>query len=273
MFIVDDGCPDKSGLIAKKIIEEKFSNHNIEVLFLENAINTKLPIVNNIPSCSDSQKGGSINYGLCMASYENQNQEHIVIYTDADLSIHLGQIGLLIDEIINKNQTVAIGSRRDDLSILMKSSSRNLRGMFFIHLWKRLLPNIAYLNDTQCPLKAFRADIAQEIVHNNIESKFAFDIELLIKSELKEPKNISSIPIAMIDSEAESTTVALSPYLTMLKTIVKFYRKYLASNSDSEKVANFIENLSQDEWEELLNNIPTSNIGKSVDEFEYNFLD
>ena len=200
------------------------------------------------------------------------DKEHIIVYTDADLSIHLGQIGLLIDEILNKNSLCAIGSRREKNSIVLKSSRRNLRGMLFIYLWKKLIKPLSYLNDTQCPLKAFRGDIIDKIVYGNIESKFAFDIELLLKMELLEKSSISSVAISMIDSEAESTTVALDPYLTMLKSIVKIYRKYLTINEESEKFAHFIENLNENRWSKLVDNIPKSNIGKSVEEFEYCIL-
>ena len=74
-------------------LETKFKKYNIEVLFLENAIKENLEITSNLTSTNDSQKGGSIIYGMWKASNENSNSNHIIIYTDADLSIHLSQIG------------------------------------------------------------------------------------------------------------------------------------------------------------------------------------
>lgn len=276
MIIVDDGCPNNSGLIAKNIIETKFKKYNIEVLFLENAIKENLKITNHLTSTNDSQKGGSIIYGMWKAANENRNSNHIIIYTDADLSINLSQIGLLINDIINNGAQVSIGSRREKKSVIIKSSSRSLRGMFFISLWKQLITNIAYLNDTQCPLKAFRADFIHEIIEDNIECKFAFDIELLLKSQLNQTnKNITNIisePIAMIDSEAESTTAQLNPYLTMLKGIAKMYKRYLPYNEKSEKLANFLNCLDENDWKKLVDNIPEKNIGRQVNDFEYNFL-
>ena len=276
MIIMDDGCPNNSGLIAKNIIETKFKKYNIEVLFLENAIKENLEITSNLTSTNDSQKGGSIIYGLWQASNENSNSNHIIIYTDADLSIHLSQIGLLINDIINSDAKVSIGTKRDRKSVLLKSNNRNLRGMFFISLWKQLIPDLKYLNDTQCPLKAFRADLIHEIIEDNIESKFAFDIELLLKSQLNQAnKNapmIKSQPIAVIDSEAESTTIHLNPYLTMLKTIAKMYKRYLPFNEKSEKLANFLNLLDENDWTKLVDNIPKENIGRKVNNFKYDFL-
>ena len=277
MIIVDDGCPYDCGLIAENIIENKFKNYNIEVLFLEEAIQDHLPITRNLTLTEDSNKGGSILYGMWKASQDNNNPNHIIIYTDADLSIHLSQIGLLIDDIVEGRTKVSICSKRDKNSVIVKSRHRNLRGMFFIHLWKQLIPDLSYLNDTQCPLKAFRADLVPEIIEDNIESKFAFDIELLLKTQLSQSdKNspyIKTQPIVMIDSEAESTTKVLNPYLTMLKSIVKIYKRYLPFNEKSEKLANVINGLDEDAWEKLLDKIPEKNIGKKVDDFTYEFLD
>ena len=276
MIIVDDGCPNHSGLIAQNIIDRKFKNYNIEILFLENSIRENLPPARNLTSTDESQKGGSIIYGMWKASLENSTLDHIIVYTDADLSIHLSQIGLLINDIVNSDVKVSIGSKRERKSVLLKSKSRNLRGMFFIYLWKQLIPDLGYLNDTQCPLKAFRADLVHDIIEDNIESKFAFDIELLLKAQLNQTNknipNIKSQPIAVIDSEAESTTIALNPYLTMLKSIVKIYQKYLPPNEKSEKLAHFLKTLDENDWKKLIDDIPKENIGRKVDDFEYDFL-
>jgi phage portal protein BeeE len=76
----------------------------------------------------------------------------------------------------------------------------------------------------------------------------------------------------VIDSEAESTTIALNPYLTMLKSIVKIYRKYLPSNERAERLARFLNALDENEWKKLVDNIPRENIGREVADFEYDFL-
>ena len=45
MLIVDDGCPNNSGQIAQKILNEKYTGDNVEVLFLKDAIEKKLDVV------------------------------------------------------------------------------------------------------------------------------------------------------------------------------------------------------------------------------------
>ncbi|MFQ5640055.1 MAG: hypothetical protein ACE5IR_18915, partial [bacterium] len=84
----------------------------------------------------------------------------------------------------------------------------------------------------------------------------AFDIELLLKTELRRCNSIAKVPVAWIDSEAASTTTELEPYLPMLKSIVGMYRKYLLPNPSSDKYASFIEGLDKTSWGRLLENIP-----------------
>jgi hypothetical protein len=110
---------------------------------------------------------------------------------------------------------------------------------------------------------------------NNYLTLF-FDIELLLRAQLYQNDDnkevIKSRAIAVIDSEAESTTIELNPYLTMLKGIAKMYKKYLPFNEASEKVALFLESLDEEGWDRLLENIPKENIGKDVNDFKYDFL-
>ena len=184
--------------------------------------------------------------------YEN----HIIIYTDADLSTHLGQCGLLVCDIINNNALAAIASRREPESIVVKSTVRNLRGKLFIYIWKRMLRRLNYVVDSQCGFKAFRADIVKSIILNNQEVKFSFDLELILKTDLLERRSVKKIPIAWIDSDDASTTTGLQPYLTMLKSIAKLYHKYLPANAEAHRFAFFIKTLTEDQFDVLVNNVP-----------------
>ncbi len=267
LIVVDDGCPENSGQIAKRIIKE----HNLEgqarVLFLSEAIENEYPPAQKLSGTYDSQKGGSIIYGMWDAIQKHSTNDHIIVYTDADLSTHLGQIGLLLDPILQHNKDVAIGSRREPNSVVIKRSTRNNRGKLFIYLWKRLLPNLGDIIDTQCGFKAFHAEIILPIIVDLIETKFAFDIELLLKASLIRSGSISKVPIAWIDSEEASTTTDLQPYLSMLKSIVKMYQEYIPANEKSESFAAFIESLDEDSFNKILDHIPEEITGREPSEF------
>ena len=256
LIVVDDGCPERSGQIAQDIVDANHLNDKVKVLFLEEAIANKYAPASGISSTRESQKGGSIVYGMWDAVRESADGNHIAIYTDADLSTHLGQVMLLVNPLLKKENLAAIGSRREPTSVVIKKGSRNDRGKLFIYLWKRLIPNLGDIIDTQCGFKAFKAEIVKGIIDNMIEKKFAFDIELLLRTAQLKKGEIIKVPIAWIDSEEASTTTDLQPYLPMLKAISQMYRKYFPREDRAEEFADFITAMDEEEFSRLLDNIP-----------------
>lgn len=255
LALVDDGCPEGSGKLAQKILGERCPDAPAEVLFLEEAISQGLPVTRPMTSTAASQKGGSVVFGMWAAA-QQRHDRHIVVFTDADLSTHMGQAGLLIDGLVNRQKDAAIGSRREPASVVVKKGTRNTRGKLFIYLWKGLIQPLHRLVDTQCGFKAFTAETVRKITTDMIEKKFAFDIELLLRTELRQSNSIEKVPVAWFDSEEASTTTDLQPYLPMLKQVVAFYHKYLPSETEADRLAHFIENMSDSEWAVLVKNVP-----------------
>lgn len=260
MLIVDDGCPEHSGRVAQAIVDEQALGDRVEVRFLDEAIRDRHPAARGLTSTDESQKGGSIQYG--MAVMANDDPEHVVAFTDADLSTHLGQLGLLAHPIFSSGYDAAIGSRREPLSVVIKSGARDSRGKLFIYLWKRLIPILNPIIDTQCGFKAFRADSVRALVDDMLEKRFAFDIELLVRAELERAGSIARVPIAWIDSEAASTTKELQPYLPMLQSIVRIASRYLPPRGESRGFAELIGALDQASWERLASNVPEEIVGR-----------
>ncbi|MCP4293649.1 MAG: hypothetical protein GY780_17620, partial [bacterium] len=255
LFLVDDGCPEGSGHIAQKIIDQDNLSDKVRVLFLEKAIKEELPVVSGLNNTSESMKGGSVELGMWTAAQQDK-ENHVVAFTDADLSTHLGQSGTLMYGILNDGYDAAIGSRRLPASVVIKKGTRNTRGKLFIYLWKRIISNIPEIIDTQCGFKAFRAATVRDIVPDMLEKKFAFDIELLIKTMVRRPDSIVQLPVAWIDSDELSTTTDLQPYLPMLQAIVGMYRHYLPADENNCRFADFVEGLDEASWERLQNAIP-----------------
>ncbi len=267
LLVVDDGCPEKSGEIAQRIVDEHGLDDRVNVLFLQRAIDTRHPVVQGLSSTDQSQKGGSIQYGMHVAA-EGDASNHVVAFTDADLSTHLGQLGLLIDPIARSGFDAAIGSRREPNSVVIKGGARNARGKLFIYLWKRLIPRLSPIVDTQCGFKAFRADVAKAIVTDTVEKRFAFDIELLLSTELARSGAIARVPIAWIDSEAASTTKELQPYLRMLRSIVLISKRYLPTDPEAAGFASLIDSLDEDSWRHLSCNVPRAIAEREPSEFD-----
>jgi len=227
LYVVDDGCPEGSGKIAQDIVDTEGLAGKTEVRFLAEGIELGVPAVRVLSSTDESQKGGSIIYGMWEAIQRDTRGKHVVLYTDADLSTHLGQVGLLVEPILKEGRVVAIGSRREPDSVVVKKGTRNDRGKLFIYLWKRMVPVLGDVIDTQCGFKAFSSDTLARILYDLLEYRFAFDIELLLRSALLQKGSIAKAPLAWIDSEEASTTTDLQPYLPMLQSIAAMYRAYL----------------------------------------------
>lgn len=257
MVVVDDGCPAGSGRIAAEIVEAEGLQDRVKVLFLADAIAAGDPVTRPLATPDDSRKGGSIALGMDHAARRLRGN-HVILFTDADLSTHLGQSGLLMQGILDQGYDAAIGSRREAASVVVKQGVRNDRGKLFIYLWKRLFALLDGIVDTQCGFKAFRGERVPALVDGLLEKKFAFDIELLIRTEQHRPGAILRCPVAWLDSEALSTTTDLQPYLPMLQAMVKMYRTYLDADPAADEFAAFIEGLDEDAWARLVENIPAA---------------
>jgi hypothetical protein len=267
LIVVDDGCPEGSGRIAQAIVDGEGLSEKAEVHYLADGINSGAPPVKALSSTDDSQKGGSIIYGIWSEAQREVRGKHIIVYTDADLSTHLGQVGLLIEPILKEGKGVAIGSRREPDSVVVKKGTRNDRGKLFIYLWKRMVPVLGEVIDTQCGFKAFTGDTLRGILDDLLEYRFAFDIELLLKAALRQEGDLAKVPLAWIDSEEASTTTDLQPYLPMLRSIAAMYRSYLPPEPTREEFASFIEELDEDGFARLVANIPPDIVDREPFEF------
>lgn len=258
MVVVDDGCPEYTGQKVQLIAQNSGLQESVKVLHLADAIQAGHAVSRPLTTPDDSRKGGSVLLGMNEAACDDPGQNHVVIFTDADLSTHLGQCARLAAPILLDGKDVCIANRRDAHSVVVKEGHRNQRGRLFIYLWKRLLPLLGEITDTQCGFKAFRAAAIPDLVHQTLEKKFAFDLELLVRAELRNRGCIARVPLAWIDSEALSTTTDVQPYLSMLQAVVSFYRHYLPSNDAADRFADFISELSEDEWQRLIEVMPQS---------------
>jgi hypothetical protein len=269
LIVVDDGCPFSSGdLLIEKARLLGPRGARVRVLKLADAIEAGHPAVAGLKTTDESRKGGSVVLGMWEAA-RNSREGHVIIYTDADLSTHLGQCGLLAAPVLD-GSLAAIASRRHQGSVVIKGGARNDRGKLFIYLWKGLLEPLGAITDTQCGFKAFAAHIIPQILEDLIERQFAFDIELMLRTQQLRPDDpaaIVRVPVAWFDSEALSTTTDIQPYLAMLKKVVLMYRRYLPARSGADELARFIEALDERRWQELLTRIPAAITSRDPREF------
>ena len=119
-------------------------------------------------------KGAAIRRGCLDARGE------YILFVDADLATPPEESGPLLAQL-ESGADLAIGSRIQPDGSDMRASQplqRRIAGKLFTFMRKamRVLPEI---DDTQCPLKGFRADAAQAIFSEQRLSGWIFDAEVL----------------------------------------------------------------------------------------------
>ena len=214
MLLVDDGCPNGSGAIAEEIVRIEGFN-NVRVLFIEDGIRSRSPVLKGLRSSGDSRKGGSIQFGMEQAidGHPAKDGPHVIVYTDADMAAPVNQIGLLL-KLQNDQTMVSVGTRYDTGSVCrgpwgkdgkvqgLTEFDRRMVGLRGV-LFRKLFPQTGNITDTQCSLKAFDARVLRKILLKVEERTFSFDIELLVLAAATNVR-IASAPIYWHDSLAES---------------------------------------------------------------------
>jgi len=209
LYAVDDGDPKDSAAVAEQIVEANNLEDNVEVLRLTDVLgkHDEYPGLAGLSSADDSRKGGAIIYG-CSQAVKDGNDA--VIYTDADISVHLAQIGLLLAPFAAGEADVVIGDRKLPSSMVVKDALRWGPGVTILRFFQKRIGRYIFtngINDTQAPFKLYSAKALGSLLDKVQTYGFALDTEWLMLA-LKHDHKIASVPFAFVDSFAESATKA-----------------------------------------------------------------
>ena len=228
LYAVDDGCPYDSGIIAQNIAKTHLLGEKVKVLFLSKAVPTDSGPLKGLKCANDSRKAGSIILG-CMEAISDGKDA--VIYTDADSSVHLGQIGLLIRPFLDNNCRIVLGNRKDPDAVLVKEEGRWGIGIKLLRHMQRMVGQAIFsrnILDTQAAFKLYERNILQQIIDNPTVFDFSFDTDWLMAAiSMGEP--LAKVPFAFVDSFAESASITQGPMTTwemLLKGLVKAVRRH-----------------------------------------------
>jgi hypothetical protein len=268
IVIVDDMSkldPVSSGQAATDVINNKHIPH-VRVLFLEegakqeksgDSLVAKSLVGVEFPK--NTKKAGAVYYGVAKAIETYKLQvPHVIILTDCDLSVDIGQLGNLAKPIIDGTAVAVAGSRRLPQSILEIEAARNVRAnaarYFREILLKGLLPK-----DTQCGAKAFSATALGDVIASGLQVlDFSFDIELLTKIAIRfGAQKIVPIAVAWFDS-AELTTTDTSVHFNIMKAQLAIAKANKTGQGDVfEKAIAVSEHLTSDEevWLQFLDQL------------------
>ncbi|MCY9855829.1 glycosyltransferase [Vibrio mediterranei] len=239
LYPVDDGCPHDSADIAKGIVKTTEQPDKVTVFKLSEYLETDEGPLANLHSVDDSRKGGAIVLGCQKAIDEGAD---VVVYTDADNSVHLGQIGLLLEPYLEQAKEVVLGNRKHPESILVKQEERWGIGIKTLRHMQRMIGEQIFsqgIKDTQAAFKLYSRDALQVILRNPTVYDFSFDTDWILAA-MEYNKPITTVPFAFIDSAAESASIVQGPmttWYTLLEGLVKAARARHASYSrDMAKV-------------------------------------
>ena len=228
LYAVDDGCPHDSGKIAEQIASEHTLADKVSVLFLQDAIPAGEGPLTRLQSVGDSRKGGAVILGAMQAMEDGMDA---IIYTDADNSVHLGQIGLLLRPHLDNGRRVVLGNRKHADAVLVKQESRWGIGIKLLRHMQRMVGQPIFsrgILDTQAAFKLYQREMVLKNIADPTVFDFSFDTDWILAAiACDEPMEM--VPFAFIDSFAESASITQGPmttWETLLLGLVEAVRKH-----------------------------------------------
>ncbi|MBY5944039.1 glycosyltransferase [Photobacterium rosenbergii] len=213
LYPVDDGCPHNSAGIAEQILAEHPDKDKVSVLRLADELPVSEGPLQNLASADDSRKGGAIILGCQQAMADRVD---CVMYTDADNSVHLGQLGLLLKPYVSEDAKVVLGNRKHPDSILVKQEERWGIGIKTLRHMQRMIGRAIFSNnikDTQAAFKLYDREVIKYILAKPSVYDFSFDTDWIFAA-MKGEFPMLTVPFAFIDSDAESASITQGPMTT-----------------------------------------------------------
>ncbi len=235
LYAVDDGDPNNSGQIAADIAASHPLGGRAKVLWLEQALPDSSGPLASLKSANESRKGGAVIYGCMQALADGVDA---VIYTDADNSVHLGQIGLLLRPFLQNKRRVVLGNRKHPEAVLVKQEGRWGIGIKLLRHMQRMIGQAIFsrdIRDTQAAFKLYESNLLGEIIAAPTVYDFSFDTDWILAAIARD-EPLEKVPFAFIDSAAESASIAQGPmttWETLLKGLTKAVRQHGLPHSEA----------------------------------------
>jgi hypothetical protein len=281
---VDDGCPDKSGELAKGVIE-KHDLKDVTLLDVRDAFKNKdeFFIERGLDEAAKkSRKGGAILYGLREVAKKPavEGKPNLVMYTDSDLSTDMALCGLLSFGILKAGCSVSSGARYGSPgTFLVKPpvggasphpqshyEQPNMMKIVLRHYVRvRLLPMLQGVFDTQCAFKCFKREDLMDITKDVKSLQADFDMEVLLNAlNLYRNKGVKQNKLSYIggtlftEDFAESNFMATADdpdkpfktYATMTTGLVGMHERFIDQESEeATKVKDLVEFCKGMDWQ------------------------
>ncbi|MEZ5320797.1 MAG: glycosyltransferase [Microthrixaceae bacterium] len=157
-------------------------------------------------------KGGAVRAGVAVA------RGRTVAFTDADLSYSPDQVLHLLERV-EQGWDMVVGSRKHtDTRTLTPTRRIRELGSRLVNAMTSIVLLGRYL-DTQCGLKAFRADSAAAMFGHGVVDGFAFDVELF---HLAERYRLSVVEVPVhLDNSSRSTVHVLRDTARLVRDLLR----------------------------------------------------
>ncbi len=193
IIIVNNGSADSTDLISKKLSERI---DKVEYIYIQ-----------------EKGRGNALHYVW------SNSKADIVGYVDADLSIDIKTLPILIDAVHNKQCDIAIASRMQKNSkVIGRSIKRTIISICYSYFYRIIF--FVSFKDAQCGMKIIGKNIVINIVPHIKDKYWFFDTELLILSD-KCGYSIKEFPTTMIESERKSTVSIINTSWDNIKCIAR----------------------------------------------------
>ncbi len=212
LYPIDDGDPDDSAAVAIERAAAHPLGDRVDVLRLSDVVSAREGPLATLASVDDSRKGGAIVYGSVQALGDGCD---VVVMTDADNSVNLGQVGLLLAPFA-AGADVVVGDRKHPEAVLVKAEARWGPGIVVLRHMQRMVGRALFaqgLRDTQAAFKLYGRAALNDILAAPSTFGFAFDSDWLYGA-IAGGHTIERVPFAFIDSFEESASLAQGPMTT-----------------------------------------------------------
>ena len=170
-------------------------------------------------------KGAAVRAGMKTAKGQFR------IFTDSDIPFECSVLNKFVHYLADKEFDLAVGDRGlEDSDYFSKiSGQRRFGSGFFTFLVGRFVTT--GFSDTQCGLKGFRAEVADDLFDVGRVNGFAFDVELIYIA-LKRNYDIKKLPVQLRSQDGGSVSVlrhgwrmVLDLFLIKWNHIKGYYKK------------------------------------------------
>ncbi len=235
LFPVDDGCPHDSMAIARAMAEDHPLGDRVTVFSLADALPASGGPLAGLASADDSRKGGALVLGAVRALAHGADA---IVFTDADNSVDLGQLGLLIEPWM-VGTPVILGDRKSGGAVLVKQEDRWGPGIVVLRHLQRMVGRAIFsrgIRDTQAAFKLYSSEAAQVILDGTSVYDFSVDTDWILGA-IGAGLDIQQVPFAFIDSFAESASITQGPMTTWESLLVGLVTAVRARRAEHDRRA------------------------------------